>query len=60
MSNTTTTAHTSIHVTVSELFTLSESPEFQGETAADDNGDYHTFFLIKGQMYHTKNNLYNL
>lgn len=45
-------------VTATELYAASENPTFEGQTPADDNGNYTMFWSIDGQHYKTNNNLF--
>jgi len=47
-----------IVVTARELYAVSENPTFEGQTRADDDGNYAMFWSIDGQHYKTNNNLF--
>jgi hypothetical protein len=45
-------------ITPTELYKLNDSPKFEGQTCADDDGDYSMIWSINGKEYQTNNNLF--
>tara|TARA_R110000796_G_scaffold38007_4_gene96007 strand:- start:3115 stop:3288 length:174 start_codon:yes stop_codon:yes gene_type:complete len=45
-------------VTATQLYALADSPEFVGQSGANDDGDYSMIWSIDGKEYQTNNNLF--
>jgi len=45
-------------VTPTELYSISETPVFEGQTRCDDDGNYSMLWSIDGREYQTNNNIY--
>ena len=47
-------------ITVTELLKINPNKlKFEGQSNANDNGDYTLFYSIYGKFYQVKSNLYN-
>lgn len=44
-------------VTPTELYKLSDTPEFIGQSGVNDNGEYSMIWSINGKEYQTNNTL---